>query len=174
MRILSIFFLGFLFFCCKTGPRNDPDSFEYKEANPSPSEIESTPTEPTTQSNTSEVEEFAVPVDMDNKGIGPIKRVRLGRRIDRELANQGQSLFNTYCTACHMPNRKLIGPDVSGVFERRSPEWVMNLLLNPTQMLAEDPIAIALLKQYNNIPMLDQDLDEEQARAIVEYMRTLN
>ncbi|MEL0298768.1 MAG: c-type cytochrome, partial [Flavobacteriaceae bacterium] len=77
------------------------------------------------------------------------------------------------CTACHYPNRKLIGPAMTGIYERRSPEWVMNMLLNPTQMLQEDPIAIALLKEYNNVQMLNQNLSQEEARAIAEYLRTL-
>ena len=62
---------------------------------------------------------------------------------------------------------------MKGIYERRSPEWVINLLLNPTQMLKEDPIAIALLKKYNNILMLNQNLTQEEARAISEYLRTL-
>ena len=40
-------------------------------------------------------------------------------------------------------------------------------------MLKEDPIAIALLKKYNNILMLNQNLTQEEARAISEYLRTL-
>jgi len=45
--------------------------------------------------------------------------------------------------------------------------------LNPTEMLKEDPIAKALLKEYNNILMINQNLSEEEARAIAEYLRTL-
>lgn len=173
MRLFSILYLGLFIAGCKTGAKNDSDSFEYKDIHSTSVETESAPNQPSNPSSNLEVEE-TIPIDMDNKGIGPIKRVRLGRKIDEELSQQGESLFSTYCTACHIPGRKLIGPDVTGVYERRSPEWVMNLLLNPTQMLAEDPIAMALLEKHNNIPMLDQGLNEEQARAIVEYMRTLN
>jgi hypothetical protein len=75
--------------------------------------------------------------------------------------------------ACHLPQRKLIGPSMKGIYERRSPEWVINLLLNPTEMLKQDPIAKALLKKYNNIMMLNQNLSEEEARSISEYLRTL-
>jgi cytochrome c551/c552 len=82
-------------------------------------------------------------------------------------------LLNKKCTACHMPNRKLIGPAMKGIYERRSAEWVMNMLLNPTEMLKQDPIAKALLKEYNNVMMLNQNLEESEARAIAEYLRTL-
>ena len=72
-----------------------------------------------------------------------------------------------------MANRKLIGPAMKGIYERRSPEWVMNMLLNPAEMLKKDPIAIALLKEYNNIMMLNQNLTNDEARSISEYLRTL-
>ena len=72
-----------------------------------------------------------------------------------------------------MANRKLIGPAMKGIYERRSPEWVMNMLLNPAEMLKKDPVAIALLKEYNNIMMLNQNLSNEEARSITEYLRTL-
>ncbi len=112
------------------------------------------------------------PVDLSNKGIGPISNVEFGD-IDDAMVVRGAEAFKQKCTACHYPNRKLIGPAMTGIYERRSPEWVMNMLLNPTQMLQEDPIAIALLKEYNNVQMLNQNLSQEEARAIAEYLRTL-
>ena len=72
-----------------------------------------------------------------------------------------------------MAERKLIGPAMKGIYERRSPEWVMNMLLNPTEMLKQDPIAKALLEEYNNVMMLNQNLSQEEARSISEYLRTL-
>jgi mono/diheme cytochrome c family protein len=114
-----------------------------------------------------------VPVDMDNKGVGPIKSVTFADEIDTEMAAKGQKTFSTICVACHMAEQRLIGPALKGVYERRSPEWVMNMILNPDGMLKEDPIAKALLKEYNNAIMLNQNLSEEDARAVAEYLRTL-
>lgn len=115
----------------------------------------------------------AVPVDLDNKGVGPVEEVNWPDEIDEELAAEGESKFNAICTACHMPDQRMIGPAMAGVYERRSPEWVMNMILNPDGMLKEDPIAKALLEEYNNAIMLDQNLSREEARAIAEYLRTL-
>jgi hypothetical protein len=114
-----------------------------------------------------------VPVDLSNKGIGPIEAVDFSNPIDLEMVTLGENAFKQKCMACHMANRKLIGPAMSGIYERRSPEWVINLLLNPTQMLKEDPVANALLKEYNNVMMLNQNLTKDEARAIAEYLRTL-
>jgi len=113
------------------------------------------------------------PIDLSNKGIGPIKDLTFDKNIDQELVTKGASTFKQKCTACHKANKKLIGPAMKGIYERRAPEWVMNIMLNPTEMLKNDPIAIALLKEYNNIKMINQNLTEDEARSIAEYMRTL-
>ena len=114
-----------------------------------------------------------VPIDLNNKGIGPIKSLPFDEEIDQAMAVKGETAFKQKCTACHMAERKLIGPAMKGIYERRSPEWVINILLNPTEMLKQDPTAKALLKKYNNVMMLNQNLSEEEARAITEYLRTL-
>ena len=114
-----------------------------------------------------------VPVDLDNKGVGPIKNLDFPDEIDQEMAARGQAKFDAVCVACHMVDQRMIGPAMKGVYERRSPEWVMNMILNPDGMLKEDPIAKALLKEYNNAIMLNQNLTEEEARDLAEYLRTL-
>ena len=40
-------------------------------------------------------------------------------------------------------------------------------------MVEKDQIAKDLLIEYNGAPMADQNLTEDQARAILEYFRTL-
>ncbi len=114
-----------------------------------------------------------VPVDLSNNGIGPITELTFPDEIDTELAAQGEAKFNAICVACHLVDQRMIGPAMKGVYERRSPAWVMNMILNPDGMLKDDPIAKALLKEYNNAIMLNQNLTEEEARAVAEYLRTL-
>jgi hypothetical protein len=70
-------------------------------------------------------------------------------------------------------DKKFIGPAPKGILERRSPEWVMNMILNPEVMVKEDSLAKALLAEFNGAPMANQNLTEEQARAVLEYFRTL-
>ncbi|MDH3795807.1 MAG: cytochrome c, partial [Flavobacteriaceae bacterium] len=126
-----------------------------------------------TQAEEKAPEAVEVPVDLDNKGIGPITELTFSDSIDEEMAAKGKSTFDAICIACHMTDQRMIGPAMTGVYERRSPEWVMNMILNPDEMLLKDPIAKALLKEYNNMIMLDQNLSEEDARAVAEYLRTL-
>jgi cytochrome c553 len=115
----------------------------------------------------------AVPVDMDNKGVGPFTSVSFDNEINTEMASAGEAKFQAICTACHMAEQRMIGPALKGVYDRRSPEWVMNMIINPDGMLKEDPIAKALLKEYNNAIMLNQNLSEEETRNVAEYLRTL-
>ena len=115
----------------------------------------------------------SVPVDLDNKGVGPITNVEFPEEINDEMVARGKAKFDAICVACHMIDKRMIGPALKGVYDRRSPEWVMNMILNPDGMLKEDPIAKALLKEYNNAIMLNQNLTEDEARDIAEYLRTL-
>jgi mono/diheme cytochrome c family protein len=119
------------------------------------------------------VEEEAPDDPMANKGIGPITSVELGNEIDSELVAQGMEVYNQMCTACHKPDVKYIGPAPAKILTRRSPEWIMNMILNPVEMVEKDPIARALLIEYNGAPMANQNLTEDQARAVLEYFRTL-
>ena len=109
---------------------------------------------------------------MDNVGVGPIDELEFDEEIDQEMADAGKAVYDAKCTACHKVHKRYIGPSPMGIFERRNPAWVMNMILNPEQMVAEDPIAKALIAEYNS-PMANQNLTEEEARQVVEYFRTL-
>lgn len=114
-----------------------------------------------------------VAVDMENKGVGPVKSVNIPDKIDQDLAAKGKEIYDINCLACHKPEEKFIGPAPKGVLERRAPEWVMNMILNPERMVNEDPVARQLLVEYNGSPMANQGITEDEARAILEYFRTL-
>lgn len=109
---------------------------------------------------------------MDNKGIGPVSEVELGP-VDAALAGEGQEIFESLCTACHKMDKRYIGPSLLEVTSRRSPEWIMNMIMNPTVMVQEDPIAKDLLAEYLS-PMADQNISREQARKLLEYFRSVN
>lgn len=111
--------------------------------------------------------------DLSNNGIGPVKSLELPETIDETMAATGLELFTTKCTACHKPTKKFIGPAPVGILTRRSPAWVMNMILNPDEMVKQDPDAKQLLIENNGSPMANQSLTEEEARAILEYFRTL-
>jgi cytochrome c len=109
---------------------------------------------------------------MTNKGIGPVKNLTL-TAIDQDMVAEGKTIFENMCTACHKAETRFIGPAPKDILDRRTPEWVMNMILNPEEMVQKDPHARQLLIEYNGAPMANQNLTEDQARKILEYFRIL-
>ncbi len=105
-------------------------------------------------------------------GIGPITHeVKLGDQIDEEMAAKGEELFNSKCSVCHQIHESARGPALGGVLDKRSPQFVMNMILNPDGMIESDP-QIKALKAVYEIRMDNLHLTKEEAREIVEYLRT--
>lgn len=91
----------------------------------------------------------------------------------------GESLFRTRCASCHTigegevsaSNKQLIGPDLLGVTLKRDKKWLVRWLAEPDKMLEEkDPLAMALLAQYNNVPMPNLRLNDFEIQALLEYI----
>lgn len=120
-------------------------------------------------------EEKTEPVKIDpmtDKGVGKIKSITLGD-IDMALVAEGEAVYKAKCTACHKISKRFVGPGLKGVTERRTSEWIMNMILDPELMVIENAAAKQLLAEYS-APMANQSLTEEEARAILEYLRTKN
>ncbi|GMV33401.1 MAG: cytochrome C [Chloroflexi bacterium] len=88
------------------------------------------------------------------------------------LQTDGEALFTAKgCNACHtIGGGDLVGPDLAGVTERRTEEWLTKWLTAPDQMLASDPDAQAMLAQYNNVPMPNLGLTPDEVAALMAYM----
>ncbi len=107
----------------------------------------------------------------ENIGIGPIKELKLGP-INSNLVKDGKSIFNSKCFACHRMDSKLVGPALDPIVKKVSSVYLMNYLLNTTEMQKKEPELKKLIKEYNGIVMPDQYLNKKQARAVLEYMRS--
>ena len=87
-------------------------------------------------------------------------------------AIQGKQGFETKCLACHsIGNGRKLGPDLAGVTKRRSESWLARWLKSPETMLATDADAKKLLKEYNNLPMPNQNLPEAEIRQYLKYFK---
>jgi cytochrome c551/c552 len=89
------------------------------------------------------------------------------------MVTHGADVYKKMCMACHRPDKKFIGPAPTGILARRTPEWIMNMILNPVEMVQKDPLAKDLLMEFNGSPMANQNLTEDEARAVLEDFRTL-
>lgn len=90
----------------------------------------------------------------------------------------GEPLFRTRCSSCHsvdgIEEEGALGPDLAGVTERRERLWLIKWLKSPDKMIEEkDPLALALLKKYNNLKMPNLRLTEEDVVNLLDYMATL-
>jgi nitrite reductase (NO-forming) len=84
---------------------------------------------------------------------------------------QGKMMFDTRCLACHsIGHGPVVGPDLRGVTDRRSPEWITRWLHSPEAMLASDDTAKALLARFK-IPMPNQNLSNDDIRRLILYFR---
>lgn len=104
------------------------------------------------------------------KGIGPITQVDLPAAVDAAKAAQGEAIFTTKCAICHKLDERFTAPPLGQVLGRRTPEFVMNMMLNPEEMVKKHPEVKALLAEYF-VPMPNQNLTEDDARAVLEYLR---
>lgn len=95
----------------------------------------------------------------------------LGGKLDEAKAKLGEDAAGVKCTSCHKTTEeKLVGPGWKGVTTRRTGEWIMNFITNPDPMIDKDPEAQAML-ELCLVRMPNQSLTDDDARAILEYMR---
>lgn len=108
---------------------------------------------------------------INSKGVGRFKNIQLSHPLDEKMASNGQDIYQTKCFACHkLTNELLVGPGWFGVTNRRAPEWIMNWITNTKVMLDKDLAAQADMVVCL-IRMPNQDLTDEQAREVLEFMR---
>lgn len=116
------------------------------------------------------------PVELqdDSKEVhGPqVQKVELSSPLNQQWVATGKEIYDTKCLACHkLSDEKLVGPGWAGVTKRRAPEWIMNMITNVDMMLESDPEAQKMLEQCL-VRMPNQNVTQEDARKIIEFMRS--
>jgi len=93
--------------------------------------------------------------------------------IDPAMVTQGEKIYDVKCQACHSkgPNR-IVGPGWEGVTKRREPAWIMNMIVHTDAMLSSDAEAQKLFEECL-VRMPNQNLNHDEARHMLEFMRTL-
>ena len=89
------------------------------------------------------------------------------QEVDEVRQKDGRKLFKSLCASCHKLDKKLIGPALGGVEERRENEWLKAWIKNNAELRASgDRDAIAIFEEYNGsvmsaFPQLsDQQIDD--------------
>jgi len=88
------------------------------------------------------------------------------------FAASGAEIFQTVCVACHtIGGGHLVGPDLAGVRERHSRQWLEQFVRSSQSMVrAGDAEAVAVFEANGRIPMPDAPLDAAGVRAVVDYL----
>lgn len=90
----------------------------------------------------------------------------------QDASEQGKTLFNQRCAACHKLEQKLIGPPLARISERRTEEWFVKFVSNSQALIQSgDPQAVAIYKEYNQQVMPPfPDLSDADIKAIWTYL----
>src|SRR5690554_5616927 len=84
-------------------------------------------------------------------GIGPVvEPISLGE-LNMEWVDKGRAIFEMKCEMCHSMENRVVGPPLGDVLEKRTPTYVMNMILNPGEMTKKHPEAKKLLQEYMSI-----------------------
>lgn len=105
--------------------------------------------------------------------VPPIKEqdIQLNDPLNAALVATGQNIYINKCKVCHFTSTaKLTGPGWKNITQRRSPAWIMNMILYPDLMVTNDAEA-RKQRQMFNITMPALGLSMEDARAVLEFMR---
>jgi len=84
----------------------------------------------------------------------------------------GEKIFKQNCTACHtIGGGRLVGPDLSGVTEKREDKWLKSWITNSQDLIASgDADAIAIFEEYNKTAMTPFDFSDEELTAVLAYI----
>lgn len=98
--------------------------------------------------------------------------IKLTTPLNDGMVADGQGIYGLKCQSCHkLTEEKLVGPGWKGVTIKRNPVWIMNMITNVEMMLEKDAEAQKLL-ELCMVRMPNQNVSKEDARSILEFMRS--
>lgn len=115
-------------------------------------------------------EESVFEVKKEKAVYGKIQHVDVGETIDPTMAKAGLDIFDTKCSACHKYDERYVGPALGQVAKKRTPEYIMNMILDTETMIENDDTVKCLMQEFL-MRMPNQSVDEKDARNILEHLR---
>ncbi|HSR43245.1 MAG TPA: cytochrome D1 domain-containing protein, partial [Longimicrobiales bacterium] len=95
-----------------------------------------------------------------------------GGEADPETAaiEAGEAIFDTNCFACHtIGEGGRIGPDLAGVTERRTREWLVDWISDPMTMGQTDPVGREIAEQFEG-QMGPTGLSTDEIHQVLDYI----
>lgn len=87
--------------------------------------------------------------------------------------DEGKVIFTARCASCHNVNKRMTGPALAGVDQRRSIDWIIRFVHSSKTVIASgDTAAVGLFEKFNRVAMPEHpDLTEAQIKSIVDYIK---
>lgn len=86
----------------------------------------------------------------------------------------GRQLFNEKCFVCHTIGRGgRIGPDLEGVTERRTREWLVDWIMEPQEMARTDTLGQRIASEFEG-QMVSMSLEEVQVHQLLDYIAAVS
>ena len=78
------------------------------------------------------------------------------------------------CAACHtVGGGKLVGPDLLGVENRHSEDWLRKFIKSSQSLISSgDEEAIKVFNENNMIPMPDQPLSDKEIKMVLTFIKS--
>ena len=91
-------------------------------------------------------------------------------------AQDGESLFKATCALCHQTtSKKLIGPGLANIHEKRSKEWFKKMVTSSQSLIKSGDVdAVKIFEEYNKTIMPDQVFSDPEIDALYEYIKSVS
>jgi len=88
-------------------------------------------------------------------------------------AAEGGKIFQSRCGACHALDKKVVGPALAGITDRRKEDWLIKWIRNSQSLVkAGDADAVKIFNEYNKSVMSSfEDLTEKDVKSVLAYIK---
>lgn len=133
---------------------------------PAPTEAPATPV-------ASPVATPAAPAEVGPDGPGDVPAPTFTMPTDGDAAiARGKATFEAKgCPACHQFGGVLVGPDLTGLGDRRTDVWIAKMIRHPDAMTKKDPSAKALLAKHM-VQMPDQGVPDADLGDLITFLKS--
>ena len=85
----------------------------------------------------------------------------------------GKSLYESQCVACHAIDKKSIGPALKGVDQRKDEAWLIKWIRNSQELVkAGDPYAVQIFNEYNKMVMTPfESFTDDDIKDILAFIK---
>ena len=97
---------------------------------------------------------------------------KLALSAEQGVIDSGKKIFVGNCAQCHAVHKKVVGPALKNVYERKDLAWLVNFIKYPQKVIdSGDEYAVALYKEYKQYMPNHDFLSDEEILSILSYVK---